>query len=257
MLRAERTISLLNRNIVKNREGKNLVQPYQFLTGFVDETKPEEKKEDIKARIESELQAALKQAEDILNTARAESDMMRKKAFDEGREQGYQEGYSAGYTEGHQKAYEEQTERMEADVVKGREDIKEMLESVTAQKNKLLEKYIDDLKLICLAVAEKIIQTSLRSSGEVIKRMILSATDKLKKTQWAKIYISRMDSELMIQADLQLLKELAHLSDNIKIVVMDNDEQGTCILELPEEIIDVSVNTQLENIKDILNNARL
>ena len=34
-------------------------------------------------------------------------------------------------------------------------------------------------------------------------------------------------------------------------------EEGTCIIELPDEIIDASVGTQMENIKDILNNVRV
>ena len=38
---------------------------------------------------------------------------------------------------------------------------------------------------------------------------------------------------------------------------MDKEEQGTCIVELPGEIIDISVPTQLENIKDIINNAKV
>ena len=53
------------------------------------------------------------------------------------------------------------------------------------------------------------------------------------------------------------LNALSHLSDNVKIVTMDSDEEGICIIELPDEIIDASVSTQLENIKDILNNARV
>ena len=38
---------------------------------------------------------------------------------------------------------------------------------------------------------------------------------------------------------------------------MDHEEAGTCIIELPDEIIDASVGTQIENIKDIINNARV
>ncbi|MDD3142306.1 MAG: hypothetical protein PHX08_25540, partial [Lachnospiraceae bacterium] len=72
-----------------------------------------------------------------------------------------------------------------------------------------------------------------------------------------KIYISASDSNRMVRGDAELIRELSNLSDNIKVVVMDNAEEGNCIIELPGEIIDISVNTQLQNIKDILNNARL
>lgn len=59
-----------------------------------------------------------------------------------------------------------------------------------------------------------------------------------------------------MEVDAEFMDALAHLSDSIKIIAMDNGEEGTCIIELPDEIIDASVGTQLENIKDILNNVR-
>ncbi len=49
-------------------------------------------------------------------------------------------------------------------------------------KDKALEKYMDDLKEIALAIGEKIVRTSLRSNARVIERMILAATEKLKKS---------------------------------------------------------------------------
>ena len=38
---------------------------------------------------------------------------------------------------------------------------------------------------------------------------------------------------------------------------MDKEDSGNCIIEMPEEIIDISVDTQLENIKEILQNIRV
>ena len=127
---------------------------------------------------------------------------------------------------------------------------------MSIEKTKLLEQYIDDLKRISLAVAEKIVQTSLKSSGDIVKRMILAATDKIRKKQWAKIYVTKADTGVSMEVDTEFLEAMSKLSDNIKIITMDNGEDGTCIIELPDEIIDASVGTQLENIKDILNNVR-
>ena len=131
------------------------------------------------------------------------------------------------------------------------------MQSVSIEKEKLLEQYVDDLRKISLAIAEKIVQTSLQSSSDIIKRMILAATDKITKKQWAKIYITKCSAGVSMEVDAEFLEALSRLSDNIKIVTMDNGEEGTCIIELPDEIIDASVGTQLENIKDILNNVRV
>ena len=107
------------------------------------------------------------------------------------------------------------------------------------------------------AHAEKVIHISLKSSGEVIKHMIISATEKLKKTAWVKIYIDKYDYDMMMEADAGVVDELSRLSDNIKFIVMDKEDRGSCIVEMPEEIVDVSVSTQMGNIRDMLETIRL
>ena len=79
----------------------------------------------------------------------------------------------------------------------------------------------------------------------------------MKKRQWAKIYITKCNTALSLDVDTEFLEALSHLSDNIKISTIDDGEEGTCIIELPDEIIDASVGTQFENIKDVINNAKM
>lgn len=212
-----------------------------------------ESEESLQQQTDEVYEEALKEAEEIVSQAKEEAKRIRADA----EENGYQKGYETGLQEGKEKAFEEHKQELDRQMEELQTSIKETIESVTEEKNHILDQYIDDLKKITLTIAEKVIQTSLRSSGEIIKRMIVTAAGKLKKTQWVKIYVSQKDAGLMIQGDVGLLKELSHISGNIKIIAMENAEDGTCIIELPEEIIDVSVNTQIENIKGILSNARL
>lgn len=263
-------ISLLSYRIVKDGEEID-IRPYEFKADFGEVPPPEEvtgeegeEAEPEERPGEKELQEALRQAEEILEQARQEAERIAQEAEkkadvaeQEARRRGYDEGYKDGHGEGYQEAYQEMTQKMEDELDALRDQMRQVIDSVTEEKEKVLEQYLDDLKRICLAVSEKIIQTSLRSSGEVIKRMIVAATDKIKKTQWAKIYISKQDSEMIVKGDTQLLREMARLTDNLKVIAMENEDPGTCIIELPDEIVDASVNTQMENIKDILNNARL
>lgn len=196
---------------------------------------------------------ALKQAEELLDKAREEAAVISREA----REEGYRKGFDEGFREGHQQAYDDYKIKLDHEMEQFQREMKEAIESVTRKKEEILDKYMDDLKKVTLTIAEKIVQTSLKTSSEVIKRMILAATSKLKKTQWAKIYITHHNvGGAVVQSDAAFLKELTHLSDNIKIIAMESEEEGTCIIELPEEVIDVSASTQLENIRDILNNAR-
>ena len=233
------------------------VKPFDFFAGF-QISRPEEEPEEDDAEEEQSpygahaatiLEEAEQKAENILRDAREQAEILRKEAYEEGLREGRREGHHEAY-EQHQKAYEQ--ERAET-----RASARALFESVSEEKTKILEKYIDDLKRVSLAVAEKIIQTSLQSSGDIVKRMILSATDKMTKRQWAKIYIAKSNVGLSMEADTEFLEALSRLSDNVKVITMDQEEEGTCIIELPDEIIDASVGTQIENIKDIINNARV
>ncbi len=227
---------------------------------FDDPPKPEKKQEaaekpqePVVPPEEALLQNMIWKAEALLEKAREEAENIRSEAYEEGFEQGKEAGRQAG----HEAAYQEQQQAVREELHKLSEKIGQYAADMEIQKEKVLEEYLDDLKNISLAIGEKIVQTSLKSSSDVIKRMIIAATEKLKKTAWAKIYVAQTNEEMEIQGDMQLLKELAKLSDNVKIVVMEDAEPGTCIIELPQEIIDISTGAQMENIRDIVNNARL
>lgn len=256
--------------IMKEPDKAQDIRPYDFFAGFriertVDAEEPEEEndedgraEEEEKQEQEKELATeqareiiteAEERAKQILEDAREQANILRQKAFRDGHEEGRREG--------HREAYEEQRKLLDEEIRQLQTDAADVIKSVSVEKTKLLEQYIDDLKKISLAIAEKIIQTSLQSSGDIVKRMILAATDKITKKQWAKIYITKCNTSISMEVDTEFLDAMSKLSDNIKIITMDNGEEGTCIIELPDEIIDASVSTQLENIKDILNNVRV
>ncbi|SHJ30475.1 FliH/SctL family protein [Parasporobacterium paucivorans] len=232
------------------------VRPYQFYLQFGEEltrVQPEELSGSDCSESEIVLLEAREKAGQILEEARAESEKIRSDAY----ETAAREGHKSGYEQGRQEAYEEHAKKLREDTNRLEEEIARAIEDMENKKALMMETHLNDLKNISVSIAEKIIKTSLSASEEIIKRMIISAADKLKKSQWAKIYISDSDSDRIVKGDAALIRELGKLSDNIKIIAMDGEEEGTCIIELPEEIIDASVNTQLENIRDILNNARL
>ena len=249
--------------IVKKPGEDQNVRSFDFFAGFrIDEPETPDEPEEEQAEAEEEEEAsylsetekeildeARKQADKILADAREQAELLRERAFAEGREAGLKDGFEA--------AHREQREILDGEVHELQQNIREVIDSITVEKAKMLEKYVDDLKRISLAVAEKIVQTSLQSSGDIVKRMILSATDKITRKQWAKIYLTKCETGVSMEVDAEFLDALSSLSDNIKIITMDNGEPGTCIIELPDEIIYASASTQLENIKDRLNNVRV
>lgn len=202
------------------------------------------------AQLQAELilKQAREEAETLVEQARAnakaEQEQIRAGARDE--------GYRVGYAEGTAKAVEDAVRDREAVAARLEKDVQDYLEKADMAREEMLLQSREELLDLCLAVAEKVVRVSLRSSRDVVVRMIQAATERLKRQEWVHIYISGCDAKGAAQISPALTTALGALSQHVKIVPMGDDESGTCIVETPEEIIDASVSTQMSNIRDIL-----
>lgn len=199
----------------------------------------------------SVLQTAKEEADLIKKTAEHAAEKIKEDAYNEAKTKGYSDGYENGMADSEKTI----NSSIEKEVIRLEEEVSKIISSVTETKDAIVESFIDDLRNLALSTAEKIVKVSLESSGEVIKGMILSAVEDLQKTEWLKIYISRYDFELLKETDYDLLDALSSVSEEVKIVIMEEEEIGTAIVETPQQVIDLSVNSQLNNIKEIVDNA--
>ena len=199
------------------------------------------------------------QAELILNQAREEAqqllDQAREQALGEQEEiraGARDEGYREGYAQGIAKAVDDSIRDREATAARLEKEVQAFLEKASLAREEMLLQTQDELLELCLSVAEKVVRVSLKSSSEVIVRMIQTATERMKRQEWVHIYISGCDNRQLAQISPALTSTLGALSQHIKVVPMGDDEGGTCIIETPEEIADASVSTQMSNIRDVL-----
>ena len=225
-----------------------------------EEPEGEKKPEEPEAPVpETPVHYAQLQAELILNQAREEAEQLLAQA----REQALQEqeeiragardeGYREGYAQGIAKAMDDSVRDREATAVRLEEQVQEFLEKATLAREEMILQSRDELLELCLSVAEKVVRVSLKSSSEVIVRMIQTATERMKRQEWVHIYISGCDARQVAKISPALTSTLGALSQHIKVVPMGDDEGGTCIVETPEEIVDASVSTQMSNIRDVL-----
>lgn len=205
------------------------------------------------AKLEADLilQDAHNQAEEILAQARREAEAECQDI----RSQAQVDGERSGYAEGLARAMEEGQQYRETMAAEMQEQVAQFLEAASASLDHLMEQSADDLRDLAIAIAEKIVKVSLKSSSDVIARMIQGAIEKHKRQEWVHIYIADCDAKRMAQVPKQLSSALAAMSGRVRIIPMADDESGTCIVEMPEEIIDASVATQIANIRNALAGA--
>jgi len=237
--------------------------PPQFLDITVGGEEPEEETNEPSAprpdEPETPVRYAQLQAELILNQAREEAqqilDQAREKALQEQEEiraGARDEGYREGYAQGIAKAMDDAIRDREATAARLEKDVQAFLEKASLAREEMILQTRDELLELCLSIAEKVVRVSLRSSSEVIVRMIQTATERMKRQEWVHIYISGCDARQVAKISPSLTGTLGALSQHIKVVPMEDDEGGTCIVETPEEIVDASVSTQMSNIRDVL-----
>ena len=197
---------------------------------------------------DSILEDARRQAEQLLEDSRQSARQEAEQVFAAAREDGRREGYGQGLAQARQEAAkerEEQAKRLE-------EQVERFLTQAGSALDRQMDQNIDELRDLALAIAEKVVCVSLKSSADVISRMIQTAVDKRKRREWVHIYIAECDAKRLSQLPASLSATLSGLSDRVRIIPMADDESGTCIIETPDEIIDASAATQLNNIRSIL-----
>ena len=216
------------------------------------EPPPEPKKETPVhyAQLQAELilNQAREDAEQILAQARQRAETEQEEIRAGARDEGYREGYAQGIA----KAMNDSVRDREATAARLEKEVQSFLEKASLAREEMLLQTREELLELCLSIAEKVVRVSLKSSSEVIVRMIQTATERMKRQEWVHIYISGCDARQLAQISPALTTTLGALSQHIKVVPMGDDEGGTCIVETPEEIVDASVSTQMSNIRDVL-----
>lgn len=224
-----------------------------------EETQEQEIQEPEGGSFEKALSLAQAQADELIRNAQAQAEHIIEEAKQAAEaevarihQQASEEGYSQGYAEGRRQGEQEASAAMLKAAQESVEAVQQFLTQASNMRDEKIDKLSGEVLDVAVAVAEKVIHVSLKSSEEIIKRMIIAATEKMKRREWVQIYVADCDVKGVAQSDPSLTAALSSLSDHIKIVPMRDAETGTCIVEMPDEIIDASASTQLENISSVI-----
>ena len=209
------------------------------------------------AQIQAEqiLEDARRRAEEILDQARLEAEIKAQELFESTRQSAMESGRAEGLAQGATQALQEGHRHQERQAKELAAEFDRFLERAGAALDRQMDENVDELRDLAIAIAEKVVCVSLKSSSEVICRMIQTAIDKRKRREWAHIYIAECDAKHLSKVPASLMNALSALSDRVRIIPMADDEAGTCIIETPDEIVDASAATQMNNIRTLLSDA--
>lgn len=207
---------------------------------------------------ETIIKDATNEALRIINTAKRNAQFEIADIKKRGYEEGYNAGFEIGKNKGYDEGYEIGLDNIKVELYKINEnklnEINCMLEEIEKQKQSVISKYESEISKLSLSIAEKILRQKIELKDNAVSRIIESVIKDYKNVEWVKIYISDKDDIIAIEADKSLINELQKISNDVKIEVKKDLDEGSCIIETPAGIVDASVDTQLNNLKEILLN---
>ena len=206
---------------------------------------------------DSILRDARREAEELLARARAEAQEEAQEIRQQAQQDGFEQGKAEGIAMGMEQAMAECLRNQESKIIELEEEVKAFLETASARVDRVLDQHVEELRDLAVTIAEKVVCVSLKSSDSVIGRMIQTAIDKRKRREWVQIYIAECDVKRLTPIPTSLATALDALSDRVRIIPIADDEAGTCIIEMPDEIVDASASTQIKNIRTIINKTPL
>ena len=190
-------------------------------------------------KLQIEREAILKQAEQIISAAQAES----KSIIDNANEQ-VKSIFSSAMEEGYQEGVKAKQDEIDSCMLK----INQYLAEMKMDQEEYFEEYASELKFLALEIAEKIVAQKLETDERILFPLVRSAVKTLRDVNWIKVEVSDRLKE--VASELETVLSEAKSSQNIEVELRRDADPGTCVVHTAEGVIVASVLTQIENIRE-------
>jgi len=204
-----------------------------------------------KANEEAEkiMTEANEQKENHLNEAYEKSKELfnefREKGHNEGYNKGYEEGYSVGYTKGYDEGKTESKKLIQEAIDIKNECIKD--------KDSIYREIEEDVIELVIDICEKVIYEKIDEDKEYIVSLILKGIESLNATENLVVRVSREDYDIVEMSKDKILAKTS-LINELEVKADSNLKKGDCIIETSSGNVDMSVQDQVEKVKELLNN---
>lgn len=159
-----------------------------------------------------------------------------------------QEGLSHGFAQGKEESLDKYKKYIDA--------AGKLLAEINARKEAYYISNEEELRATVFEVAQKVVHAELKASPEVIENILADAAKNFRNSDYIKIILKEEDMTERFKTDEKLINKIIPFIPDIEIVFDNDTEDGTIVLDNGSEIVDASIPTQLDFLKEILNNTR-
>ena len=161
---------------------------------------------------------------------------------------GYSEGYNSGMSEGKADALGRCEKYVDAAA--------ELLSDINARKEAYYISHEEEMKNCVMEMVRRITLEELKTDKSVILGIIHQAAKPFKNSDYLKISLADGEIQRELISDAELVSAAVGSIKHIELEILPSAEEGTIILDNDSEILDASVPTQLDFLKEILNSSK-
>jgi len=198
--------------------------------------------------------AAERAREETLQKARQEADKLVTEARERAKEieeTAREEGYQAGYQQGYQAGKREAERELRAFLRAQEEEARSVFEKLETYRQELYQDLQDSVLRLSLDIAEKIINLNLERDDLIYKEIAKKAILALESSSKVTLRVSPSEYDRFFANGGQWLSsELGGLP--VEVVCDPLMEQGGCIAESEEGVVNAGVRDQLQKLSRAL-----
>lgn len=190
-------------------------------------------------------------AETIINSAHEDANAILAKAnvkIHDLKEEAKISGFKEGYDTGRAEAIKEVNVLL--DQVKG------LLDEINRRKDAYYAAHEDRLLTTVMEMVEKILAKELEIDKTALLSIATQAAKGFRNSAYLKVSVAKGELGFTMQSDPELVKAIAPTVPDIELELLADADGGTLILDDGHNIVDASLPTQLEFLKEILTSAR-
>ena len=194
---------------------------------------------------------AKKQAADMTADAKAATMSVLQKAEQECaviKEQAKKEGHDEGFAEGRKESLEKYEKYIDA--------AGKLLSEINSRKDAYYIANEDELRQTAFELTEKITMTELKTDPKILDGIIAEAAKNFRNSDYVKITLAEDEITERFKTDAKLINEIIPFIPEIEISFDSEAETGTVVIDNGSSIVDAGVPTQLEFLREIMNNTR-
>ena len=197
------------------------------------------------------IEAAKKEAAAMAADAKATTMSVIKKAETECiklREEARKEGHDQGYAEGRTESLEKYTKYIDA--------AGKLLGEINSRKEAYYISNEEEMRETVFEMVQKVIGVALKADPQIIDGIIGEAAKNFRNSDYIKITLADDEISERFITDKKLMRDIIPYIPEIEIEFDDEADEGTVIIDDGAEIVDASIPTQLDFLKEILRNTR-